>query len=71
MKYLIKYCAMLLLRNWQQYRVGTITNLTVSAGAAVTWQNQGGVSSGAGLSSKAGLGISYTNGVNTGWIRAW
>ena len=42
------------------YTVGTNTNLTVSAGAAAIWANKGGV-----------LGISYTNGSNTGWIKAW
>ena len=48
------------------YTVGTSTNLTVSAGGTATWANQGGV-----LSSEAGLGISYRNGSNTGWIKAW
>jgi len=42
------------------YTVGANTNLTVSAGGTATWQNQNGV-----------LGISYTNGANRGWIRAW
>jgi hypothetical protein len=42
------------------YTPGSSTNLTVSSGAAATWANQGGI-----------LGISYTNGSNTGWIRAW
>jgi len=37
------------------YTVGSSTDLTVSAGAAATWVNQGGV-----------LGISYANGANTG-----
>jgi len=45
--------------------------LTVSAGGTAVWANQGGVSSEAGLSSGAGLGISYTNGANRGWIKAW
>jgi len=54
------------------YTVGTNTNLTVSAGGTATWANQGGaLSSEAGLSSGAGLGISYTNGTNRGWIKAW
>jgi len=42
------------------YTVGSNTNLTVSAGTTVTWQNQNG-----------SLGISYRNGSNTGWIKAW
>ena len=42
------------------YTVGANTNLTVSAGASATWANQSGI-----------LGISYTNGANRGWIRAW
>jgi len=42
------------------YTVGTNTDLTVSAGAAATWENQSGV-----------LGISYANGSNTGWIKQW
>jgi len=42
------------------YTVGSNTHLTLSAGATATWANQGG-----------SLGISYTNGANRGWIRAW
>jgi CubicO group peptidase (beta-lactamase class C family) len=42
------------------YTAGSSTNLTVSAGGTAVWANQGGV-----------LGISYTNGSNTGWIRQW
>ena len=42
------------------YTAGTNTNLTVSAGASASWANQGGV-----------MGISYRNGSNTGWIKAW
>jgi len=42
------------------YTQGSNTHLTLSAGATATWANQGGV-----------LGISYTNGANRGWIRAW
>ena len=42
------------------YTVGSNTHLTVSAGATATWANQGG-----------SLGISYRNGSNTGWIKAW
>jgi hypothetical protein len=42
------------------YTVGSSTNLTVSAGGTATWANPNGV-----------LGISYTNGANRGWIRAW
>jgi len=42
------------------YTVGTSANLSLSAGAAATWANQGGV-----------LGISYANGANTGWIKQW
>ena len=42
------------------YTAGTNTNLTLSQGATATWANQGGV-----------LGVSYTNGANRGWIRAW
>jgi len=48
------------------YTVGTSTDITVSAGATATWANQSGA-----LSSEAGLGISYANGSNTGWIRQW
>jgi len=42
------------------YIVGTNTNLTVSAGGTASWANQNGT-----------LGISYANGANRGWIRAW
>jgi hypothetical protein len=42
------------------YTAGSNTNLTVSAGGTAVWENQGGL-----------LGISYANGSNTGWIRAW
>jgi len=42
------------------YTAGSNTHLTLSAGATATWANQGG-----------SLGISYTNGTNRGWIRAW
>jgi len=43
------------------YTVGTSTNLNVSPNTArAVWANQSGV-----------LGILYTNGSNTGWIRAW
>jgi hypothetical protein len=42
------------------YTIGANTNLTVSAGGTATWANQNGV-----------LGISYTNGANRGWIKAW
>jgi len=46
--------------NIPNYSAGANTNLTVSAGASASWQNQSG-----------SLGVSYTNGSNTGWIRAW
>jgi len=46
--------------NVPDYPAGTNTSLTVSAGASATWANQNGVP-----------GISYTNGANRGWIRAW
>ena len=52
--------------NLPNYSAGTSTNLTVSAGGTATWANQSG-----NLSSEAGLGISYRNGSNTGWIKAW
>jgi len=44
------------------YTDGSSTNLTVSPPdtATAVWANQGGV-----------LGISYKNGTNTGWIKAW
>jgi hypothetical protein len=43
------------------YTAGSSTNLTVSPSTATAvWQNQGGA-----------LGISYTNGTNTGWIKSW
>ena len=51
--------------NIPNYTAGANTNLTISAGATATWANQGGVS------SEAGLGISYTNGANRGWLRLW
>jgi len=51
--------------NIPNYTAGTNTDLTVSAGASATWANQGGVS------SEAVLGVSYTNGSNTGWLRLW
>ncbi|MCL2245388.1 MAG: serine hydrolase [Treponema sp.] len=44
--------------NTPNYVAGANTNLIVSAGATATWANQGGV-----------MGISYTNGSNTGWLR--
>jgi len=47
------------------YTAGSNTHLTVSSGATATWANQGGVS------GEAGLGISYRNGSNTGWLRLW
>jgi len=46
--------------NLPNYSAGANTNLTVSAGASASWANQNGV-----------LGVSYTNGANRGWIRAW
>jgi len=42
------------------YSAGTNTNLTVLQGATATWANQGGA-----------LGVSYTNGRNSGWIKVW
>ena len=38
----------------------TSTNLTVSTGGTAVWEDQSGV-----------LGISYVNGANAGWIKAW
>jgi len=46
--------------NVPNYTAGANTDLTVSAGGTAAWANQNGV-----------LGISYTNGANRGWIRAW
>ena len=46
--------------NIPNYTAGSNTDLTLSAGATATWQNQNGV-----------LGISYTHGANRGWIRQW
>ncbi|MCL2245259.1 MAG: serine hydrolase [Treponema sp.] len=47
-------------RGTLNYTAGANTHLTVSSGGTAAWQNQNGV-----------LGISYTNGANRGWIRAW
>jgi len=46
--------------NIPNYTAGSNTNLTVSTGSLASWANQGG-----------SLGISYRNGSNTGWIKAW
>jgi len=42
------------------YITGSNTHLTLSSGATATWLNQ-----------DSSLGISYTNGANTGWIKVW
>jgi len=42
------------------YTDGNSTDLRVSSGGTAVWEDRDGV-----------LGISYTNGSNTGWIKQW
>jgi len=44
------------------YTDGSSTDLTVSEGGTAVWANQ---------SDALGISYSYTNGTNTGWIKAW